>query len=176
MERKTKRDWLMQGLAILAEKGALALTTELLISRMGVTKGSFYHHFENFQDFKESMMALYEQEGTLEIIKIAEAAPTPAEKLRLILKATLEDASHLEVAVRAWALQDPMVKEFQARIDQQRIEYLQTLYHEITGDPARAKVLAQFAYSLYIGSQHIIPPIQGEGLAALYHEIDRMLG
>ncbi|MBZ0279316.1 MAG: TetR/AcrR family transcriptional regulator [Anaerolineae bacterium] len=176
MERKTKRDWLMQGLVILAEKGALALTTELLISRMGVTKGSFYHHFENFQDFKESMMALYDQEGTLEIIKIAEEAAKPTEKLQRILNATLEDTTTLEVAVRAWALQDPMVRAFQQRIDKQRIDYLQTLYLEMTGDPARAAVLAQFAYSLYIGSQHVIPPIQGEGLAALYREIDRILG
>ncbi len=48
MTTTTKRKWLEEGLSLLAESGAL--TIEKLTSRLGVTKGSFYHYFQHFQD------------------------------------------------------------------------------------------------------------------------------
>ncbi len=43
-------------------------------------------------------------------------------------------------------------------------------------DETRACIMAQLLYSVYIGSQHIMPPIQGEVLAQLYHELRRLYG
>jgi AcrR family transcriptional regulator len=38
--------------SLLEESGAEALKVESLTNRLGVTKGSFYLHFANYQDFK----------------------------------------------------------------------------------------------------------------------------
>jgi len=61
----TRRRWLQEGLALLEESGAEALTIESLTSRLGVTKGSFYHHFTNYQDFQESLLVYWEEAGTV---------------------------------------------------------------------------------------------------------------
>lgn len=175
MERKTQRDWLIAGAKIVAEQGAAALTTELLTTTLGVTKGSFYHHFKHLQDYKENLLAFYEREGTLRIIELAEAETAPAEKLQRVLEATLNNPVPLEAAVRAWALQDATARVYQERIDQQRVDYLRAIYLEMTGDEEWAAALARLIYSVYVGSQQIIPPIEGEALRRLYAELEGVL-
>ncbi len=118
MAPTTKKKWLEEGLALLAESGAAALTIELLTSRLGVTKGSFYHHFQNLQDYKEHLLSFYENEGTLQVIESAEQRDLPMDRFEMILQTTLHHPSQLEVSMRAWALQDPFVQSYQQRIDQ----------------------------------------------------------
>ena len=168
----TRRRWLEEGLALLEEAGAEALTIESLTSRLGVTKGSFYHHFANYQDFQERLLSFWEEEGTLRIIQWAEQEASPSEKLARVMQASLHP-SRLDVALRAWALQDEQVRVHQQRIDQQRLAYLEALVSATRADRLYAKPLARVLYSIYVGSQHIIPPIEGEDLRALYQLAQR---
>jgi AcrR family transcriptional regulator len=163
------RDWLEEGMAILEDLGAESLTIETLTKRLDITKGSFYHHFKNFKNFKESLLGFYEKERTLQIIQLAEREKTPRAGLERIIRATLQP-SHLEVAIRAWALQDIVVQEYQRRIDQQRLAYLEELNYALIGDHVKATRMARLFYSIYVGSQHIVPPIQGAELAYLYQQ------
>lgn len=165
----TRRNWLEEGMAILEDLGIDALTIEALTNQLGVTKGSFYHHFKNYQDFKENLLAFYEEERTLQIIQLAEKETSPQAKLERIMHATLRP-SRLEVAIRAWALQDVSVRDHQQRIDQQRLACLEELISARIGNRNHAAHMAQLFYSIYIGSQHIIPPIQSTDLAHLYQE------
>lgn len=174
MALTTRRGWLEEGMAILEAMGAEALTIESLTNRLGVTKGSFYHHFKNYQDFKKNLLAFYEEERTLQIIQLAERETSPAAKLERILHATLQP-SQLEVAMRAWALQDELVRDYQQRIDQQRLAYLEKMISDLIDDHPRAARMAQLLYSIYVGSQQIIPPIQGNDLASLYQEVRHLL-
>ncbi len=168
----TRRRWLQEGLALLEEAGAEALTIESLTSRLGVTKGSFYHHFANYQDFQERLLVFWEEEGTLRIIQWAEQEASPPEKLARVMQASLHP-SRLDVALRAWALQDEKVRVHQQRIDQQRLAYFEALAYAHTADRLYAQQLARVLYSIYVGSQHIIPPIEGEDLRALYQLAQR---
>ncbi len=171
MARKSKRDWLIETLTLLPEVGAQNLTIDVLTERLGVTKGSFYHHFGSFAAFKEALLTFFETEGTLQIIDLTEQAATPQAKLKRLLDITASFPTAVEVAVRAWALQDEMVRAYQARIDARRIAYLHELFRELTGDEAEAFQRAQLLYVIYIGSQQVIPPIQGEDLIRHYAEL-----
>ena len=168
----TRRRWLEEGLALLEEAGAEALTIESLTSRLGVTKGSFYHHFANYQDFQERLLEFWEEEGTLRIIQWAEQEASPPEKLARVMQASLHP-SRLDVALRAWALQDERVRVHQQRIDQLRLAYLEEVAYAQTADRLSARQLARAFYSIYVGSQHLIPPIQGEDLRALFQLAQR---
>jgi AcrR family transcriptional regulator len=174
MATTTKRKWLEEGLTLLAEAGAGTLTIELLTNRLGMTKGSFYHHFQNFQDYKEHLLSFYEDETTLQVIESAEQHEVPLDRFEQVIQATLHHHSQLEVSIRTWALQDPFVQNYQQRIDQRRLAYLAELAFLICHDRERAHRISQLFYSLYVGSQHILPPVQGDALKALYREVGRI--
>jgi AcrR family transcriptional regulator len=172
MAQLSRRRWLEEGLALLEKAGAEALTIESLTNQLGVTKGSFYHHFTNYQDFKERLLEFWEEEGTLRIIQLAEQETSPPDKLARVMQASLHP-SRLDVALRAWALQDEQVRVHQQRIDQQRLAYLEAVVFATRADRIVAQQLARILYSLYVGSQHIIPPIEGEDLSALYQLVQQ---
>jgi hypothetical protein len=85
----------------------------------------------------------------------------------------LHQPSQLEVSLRAWALQDRFVQSYQQRIDQRRLAYLADLAFQICHDRERAHRLSKLFYSVFVGSQHILPPVQGNELEALYREVER---
>jgi AcrR family transcriptional regulator len=170
MARRSKQDWLMEGAKALAEQGAAALTIDGLTARLGVTKGSFYHHFGSLQGYIDALLDFYESEGTLNVIAVTDAEPDARAKLRRLLDITTEGPLHLEVAFRAWALQNAQAREVQARIDAQRMAYLVELCAEVTGIASNADPLAQLLYTIYIGSQQVIPPLDPAAVQRLYRD------
>ncbi|MDX2076202.1 MAG: TetR/AcrR family transcriptional regulator [bacterium] len=172
----SKQDWLDEGCIILSEGGVLALTIDLLCQRLGLTKGSFYHHFKGFNGYKTDLLAYFEQEGTHNIIHITEQAQTPPDKLRRLLETSTSYPPNLEVAIRAWALQDADVRTVQARVDEQRVAYVQKLFIELGESTDRARLLAQLLYTVLIGSQQIQPHIDEAGMVQLFNEFQRLYG
>jgi len=169
MARKSKRDWLLEGVQMIAALGADHLTIDALTQRMGVTKGSFYHHFANYDAFIEAILAFWEEEGALNIIQHLEKLPTAHERLVRLLDITTADPYAEEIAFRAWALQNPLVKVVQTRIDEERIGYVQSLCHEIIHDSERANRMAQLLYLTYVGGQQI--GLDRQAIQTLYREI-----
>ncbi|MEM7343468.1 MAG: TetR/AcrR family transcriptional regulator [Chloroflexota bacterium] len=168
MARKTKRDWFMAGLELLTELGSGSVKIDYLTKRLGVTKGSFYHHFNNHQDYKTQLLDFIMEEGTLQIIELTNQAETPEGKLNKLLEVTSGHPPTLEIALRAWALQDPEVRHHQTTIDQQRIAYVQDIFTEMGHDTPQALQMARVLYAVYIGCHQILPPIQKEDLEDCY--------
>jgi AcrR family transcriptional regulator len=174
MATKMKLKWLEEGFSLLAEEGAGSLTIDSLKSRLGVTKGSFYHHFQNWHNYKEKLLSLFENERTLKTIEIAEQQLTPITKFELIMQTSLERSYELEVAIRAWAFQDPFVASYQQRIDEKRLKYLEEILWLLCHNHERARNMARLFYSIHVGSQHLLPPVQGKDLEVLYREIQKL--
>lgn len=174
MSQKTKEDWLKAGARLLAEFGPQGVTVDALCRHLGVTKGSFYHHFAGYDAFKAALLAFYEEEGTLQIIDQLAEAPTATEKLSglldIIVAASTTSLSRLEITIRAWALHDEAVREVQTRVDQRRLGYVESLCREISGDSERAQIVARTLYAILVGSEQMQPPVQGDTLRALFDE------
>lgn len=172
MARASRRDWLEAGLAVLGEEGAPALTIERLAARMGLTKGSFYHHFKGMSGFRTDLLAHYESEHTRRHIADAErAGPGAGARLRRLMDLVLTerpDTDRLEIAVRAWALQDAEVRELQERVDRLRVEYLRSLVADLAEDERTALPLARLLYLLLVGAQQLVPPLPAEELRDVY--------
>ena len=62
-----------------------------------------------------------------------------------------------ERAIRAWALQDDDVRQFQLRIDQLRLEYTYQLCAGVLVDKRNARTLANMLYAILIGCEQIHP-------------------
>ncbi len=164
-----KEPWLAEGLALLAEQGAQALTLDRLCERLGKTKGSFYHHFGSVPKYRTSLLAYFEAGFTAAIIDAVERsdAGSGREKLeRLLLKVVLRDGPELEIAMRAWAKQDPEAKAVQARVDETRTAYLRTLCEQAGfADPDR---MAKLLYVVLIGAGHLTPPLPPAEVVGMY--------
>ncbi|WP_218010421.1 TetR/AcrR family transcriptional regulator [Actinomadura chibensis] len=162
-------DWLDEGLALLAEQGAPAVTLDRMCERMGMSKGAFYHHFGSMPKFRTRLLAHYEERHTTAIIERVEGAGdlSPRARLgRLAAEAVGDTGAELGVAVRAWAKQDPEAAAMQERVDATRIAYLRDLCAGI-GHAAPDR-MATLIYLVLIGGAHVTPPLGGEEMRGLY--------
>lgn len=164
-----KRDWLEAGLRVLSQDGAPGLTIEQLSGVLGLTKGSFYHHFKSMARYKTELLEHFAAEHTRRYITAAESAGTsPHEQLNHLLTLVLDDDDQwLEPAIRAWALQDAEVRAMQAQVDELRLGYLHLLWSEM-GGKTDSTAMASLLYLVHIGSQHVIPPIPAADLREIY--------
>jgi len=179
MTRTTPTDWLDAGLAILATDGPEAVTIDELCSRLDVTKGSFYHHFDGYADYETRLLEHFETEGTQEIIETVESEPTSEAKLYrlldVVVAASRQAESDPELAIRAWAQQDEAVRAVQERVDDRRIAYLRSLTTDIVDDD-RADSLATLLYAALVGCEQLHPPLRGDQVRSLFDEILRGYG
>lgn len=172
--RKTKTDWLQAGLQILATAGAPALTIDSLTSALGVTKGSFYHHFKGFGDFKSGLLEFYESASTLQVIALTEQQGSAAAKLHFLFSLIVSGTAEPEIAMRAWAQQDPEARAVQMHIDAQRIEYVRSLCLDLAATPEQARLMAHMAYAILVGSAQIQPAFDQPTLRRLFDEFLRI--
>ncbi len=172
MARKSKRDWFVAGMELLGEVGPNGITIDALCQKLSVTKGSFYHHFQNYDDFKTGFLLFYEEEGTLDVITSLADLPTAEAKLCRLLDTVVRatDTAVPEIQLRAWAIQDETVRAVQMRVDSRRREYVQTLCAEIGGDPTQATVMSNMLYAILIGAEQTIPAMLGDELRTLFEE------
>ena len=173
--------WLAQGLEALAEEGAPGVTIDKLAARVGLSKGSFYHHFSGMPGFTAALMAHFEAEHTTRFIEAveAEATASPRAKLESLMAMVLREqplagAPDVEVALRAWAQQDPVVRAAQQRVDRIRINYLRDLWLGLSGDAGEASRMGQLLYLMLIGAGHVIPPLPADQLRQLYDLVLRL--
>jgi len=169
--RITKKTWLQEGLKILTESGIDGLTIEALSTRLSVTKGSFYHHFGNRAVYAEELLKFWEAENTLKIKQLANEIKDPLEKIKRLIELTSNLPHEPEVAVRAWALRDPLARAYQKRVDRRRLAYLEQVHFLLTGDKEKAKTGAYLAYVVLVGSQQMVPAIHGKKLKRLFKEL-----
>lgn len=178
-----------EGLAVLAEHGVAALRIDRLAARLGLSKGSFYHHFAGMPGYRQALLEHYEASRTTHYIDLANAAsglddstdgtaadPAGVARARLRRLQDLVVAGHgassdLEVAVRAWSALDPEARATMQRVDATRLGYLRDRWTEITGDPALAADVARLTYLVLIGAEHLAPPLPAADLARLFDRL-----
>jgi AcrR family transcriptional regulator len=162
MPTASNERWLDEGLALLAESGVNAVTIEALSDRLGLSKGSFYHHFKGMPGYHAALLAHFEKRETQAFIDLVEALPVEdgAAKLRALIDAAVADEASvaIEPQVRIWASRDPVAEATMERVDAKRIEYLRRQCRAIV-DSDRADDVGTMIYLVGIGSGHLVPPI-----------------
>jgi AcrR family transcriptional regulator len=109
--RLTVDDWIRAGYSLLAEDGLQSLKIERLCERLGVTKGSFYWHFEGMAGYRSALIESWAQQRGEEhqvYEQIRDLAPR--EQLSQMMVA-LVNPRHwkLERTMREWARTDTSV-------------------------------------------------------------------
>jgi AcrR family transcriptional regulator len=70
--KKNRDDWLVAGLDALAHEGAGGLRVMSIAQKLGVTKGSFYWHFNGLEEYLRALIEYWEQCYTQKAIECVE--------------------------------------------------------------------------------------------------------
>ncbi|MFZ6029606.1 MAG: TetR/AcrR family transcriptional regulator [Chloroflexota bacterium] len=162
--RISRNDWLTAGFDVLAAEGTAGLTIESLTRKLNVTKGSFYHHFQNVEDYKNALLAFWEQEYTIRIVTMSDAAGGPAEVFTRFLAILASESPTVEISLRAWAFQDAQVQAYVQRIDETRVAHARRWFEQSGHTAQQAERLSRMLNALLIGCYTIFPPVLGETL------------
>lgn len=156
-DRLGRDDWAEAALRALSTGGLKALSVEGLARRLGVTKGSFYWHFKGKDELLEAALQRWERRGTVERFGQLDLMEEPADRLRRLFAATLEDEATLalDFAVQV-AADDPRIAPWAKRVNRRWVAWLTGVYWELGLEVEEAHRWALLAYSSYIGFLRII--------------------
>ncbi|HET9420530.1 MAG TPA: TetR/AcrR family transcriptional regulator [Nocardioides sp.] len=148
----SRADWTNAALEALSEGGVSAVRVDVLSKRLGVTRGSFYWHFENREALVVAALEEWERVCTTETIEQLDSIADPEQRLRVLLTQALdvEALSRLEPAIVAHAT-DPVVGPVLRRVTRRRVDYLAEAYAQLGHPPAAARRQALVAYAAYTG-------------------------
>ena len=150
-KRLEREDWARAALDALEQDGLAAVAVVPLARALGVTRGSFYWHFDSRDELVLAALELWEREHSDDVLAAAEEIADPRERLRaLFARASAKPPSILVQLLRA--SDDPLVAPVLARVAERRLAFLARAYRE-TGMPrAQAEHEALLAYTSYLGS------------------------
>lgn len=159
--RLTADAWVAAGLDLLAHGGIDAVRIDQLARVLGVTKGSFYWHFEERADLLAAMLEMWRRSATLAVIERLETHGSPAERLRRLLDLPLSGnaalrGQSLELAIRLWSRRDQTAAAAIEEIDQQRLAYTMSLLRANGVSESKAGAAAYLIYA-FVLAEALIP-------------------
>jgi len=147
----TRDRFFVAGMELLAEEGYGALKLATLCRRVGVTTGSFYHSFRNWQDYTQQLIEYWRVERTERAAELARAEVDPAQRIELLLRLGVSLPHSAEAAIRVWSGVEPDVGAVQESVDRDRLAAVTEAFEDLTGDAAQSADLAHAAFYLVIG-------------------------
>ncbi|MEM8914260.1 MAG: TetR/AcrR family transcriptional regulator [Pseudomonadota bacterium] len=174
--RLGRSDWLEVGLGLLAEQGEQSLTIEQLCAAAGRTRGSFYHHFEDQEQFVESLLHYWKQSHADPIVASNTALNDP-EAMRdgLARMATCLD-NPIEAALRRWSASNANVRRMIEAVDAERIFLLADIMRgHSERDETETQELALVEYSAMIGFHQLFPDATAEMAEQIARRVRRLI-
>lgn len=168
MKKVEREDWFTTGLGILEEDGFLKITIDNLCGALKVTKGSFYHHFRNVDDYIDALMQFWVERNTKSLICQIDKLDTPHDKIEMLNRSVLQRSHKSEQVIRGWSFSNQLVRKYVAEVDALRIAYTAELIMLGGKQADVAKQLALLAYGCLIGIQQLEPDMPEKKQSALY--------
>ena len=171
-----RQRWLDAGLEALAAEGAAGLKIDRLTRRLGVTKGSFFHHFAGAAAYQTALLEHLEATAAAQVAgRESDLQTADPQQVLAQLTAAVGGTTYgiwradLEVALRAWSFTDPEVRATQDRIDRRRLAMLEAIWRRIEPEPERARISARLPYLIMIGAS--MSAIDADELQRVYELI-----
>jgi AcrR family transcriptional regulator len=160
-----RSQWLTAGLDALRKGGVAAVRVERLADAVGVTKGSFYHHFRDRGALLEEVLEYWAREMTdAEFERIQTLRGGLAARLIALAEDVLQKGmGRYDPAVRAWARQDRKVAAAVAQVDRRRIKALAGFFEDGGFAAAEARVRARTFYTFLLGEPQVRAPAREAG-------------
>ena len=147
-------DWLQQALELFVAEGIDAVRITRLADDLGVTRGSFYWHFENRKDLIDALVAFWKDKNTPALALAANEATSLADGIFGFFETCIDAAlfdPRLDLAIREWSRRSPAIRDLLDREDAARIEALRNFYARFGYPMPEALIRARVLYYSQIG-------------------------
>jgi AcrR family transcriptional regulator len=157
----SRRSWLEAGLHHLTFKGIRALRLRPLAASLSISTGSFYHHFNSFDEYLGQLARFYCDEHLMANLSVVtREARTPRQKIeRLVAMAHHQGLDRMGLAMRAWGRSDPRAQQAVAALDKTLLDYLTTCFEDMGFEPLAAQARAVLLLS--VGTTDMIHSLAG---------------
>jgi AcrR family transcriptional regulator len=156
-----RRDWERAALSAIADGGLSAVHIDELAHLLGVTKGSFYWHFESRDDLIEAALSRW-RDACVGALDDIDRHARPRRRLRALAASSLRERRDGQVEIALVGIvDDERVTRFVEAVLARRLALLERAFE---GLGARsASELAVLANALYVGYLHTVrvDPIRG---------------
>ncbi|MCP4874714.1 MAG: TetR/AcrR family transcriptional regulator [Gammaproteobacteria bacterium] len=147
-------DWLQKALEIFVAEGIDAVRITRLAQDLGVTRGSFYWHFENRDDLIDALVHYWKDKNTAAITDSILQAKSLSDGIFRFFETCIDAAlfdPRLDLALREWARRSPTVRDLVDREDEARIDALQQFFLRFEFPMPQALIRARVLYYSQIG-------------------------
>jgi AcrR family transcriptional regulator len=162
-----RRDWLEAGQTLLRTSGVDGLKLRALAGSLGISTGSFYHHFSDFDAYLVALARYYSGEQLAAYVALVRReARTPHERILRASRLAHEVAlPALMVAMRAWARRDARVAPEVDALERGLTDFLIQCFVELGFTDDQAEVRA-FVMLSTASSETARPGLADKGLLA----------
>lgn len=147
-------DWLLKALEIFVEEGIDSIRITRLADDLGVTRGSFYWHFQNREDLIDSLVSFWKDKNTAAITDSVAQASSLADGIFRFFETCIDDSQfdpRLDLALREWARRSTEIRALLDHEDETRIEALRQFYLRFDYPMPQALIRARVLYYSQIG-------------------------
>jgi AcrR family transcriptional regulator len=145
-------DWEQAALAVIAEQGVGAVAVEPLARRMGITKGSFYWHFESRESLLNQALQRWEEHDARNLVTALNDIQDPRERLITFFRGVGKGRLTHDVFSSLCAAPDhPLVEPVLERVASRRINQISGAFAELGFSAETAEHHARLTYSVYLG-------------------------
>jgi AcrR family transcriptional regulator len=129
----TRQDWINAAMELLAVAGIGAVSIDRLATGLGITRGSFYHHFADREDLMRGVLEHWAQQWTYAVREqIGGLGLDPSTTLLALMKLIRSNrAADYDAPIRAWALHDPLAREVVKQVDEARLAFIQAQFEAL---------------------------------------------
>jgi len=147
-------DWLLKALETFVEEGIDSIRITRLADELGVTRGSFYWHFQNREDLIDSLVSFWKDKNTAAITDSVAQASSLADGIFRFFETCIDDSQfdpRLDLALREWARRSTEIRALLDGEDETRIEALRQFYLRFDYPMPQALIRARVLYYSQIG-------------------------
>ena len=138
-----RRQWLEAGQHLLRGGGFTAVKIQALTEHLGLTTGSFYHHFPSMGDYLDELAEYFGRDQPAALLS-GISDRDPRTRLRRLHQLSLDEQMFpLYAAMRAWAASNERAAQAVAELDHVLLRFIEAAFRELGYPAAGAKVRAQ---------------------------------
>ncbi len=126
-------DWIQAAIQAVNQDGAGGVRIDRLCRELGVTKGSFYHHFQSRADLVEAVARYWADTQPQMVIDHVQAMPDAPWKRLLALTRLFTDLDLgiRDHAMRAWGASEPRIHEAVNTADRRIVRLLESMLADL---------------------------------------------